>query len=356
MKRVAVGLSGGVDSAACAYLLKLAGYDVIGVTLRTWTGADGKNSRCCEIDDARDTADRLDIPYYAINCMGEFRRRVTEPFISEYLAGKTPSPCVFCNRYIKWDKLLEAADQFGAELVATGHYANILRLGNGRLAVRTADNAAKDQSYMLYRLTQQQLSRTVFPLGGLNKSQVRDLAASAGLPVHDKPESQELCFVPDGKYSDYIEENAEELPGAGEFLDACGNAVGVHRGIYRYTVGQRKGLGLALGHPVYVREIDSINNTVTVADEGSLYTSCIECRDPAFMGIPPLNTGEAVKGTVRIRYQHQGTPAELEMLSDNRLRFTFESPVRAAAPGQSAVMYDTGGCVLCGGVIDRVIY
>ena len=356
MKRVTVGLSGGVDSAVCAYLLKLAGYDVIGVTLKTWTGADGKNSRCCEIDDARDTADRLDIPYYAINCMSDFRRVVTEPFIADYLSGRTPSPCIFCNRYIKWDKLIEAADQFGSEFVATGHYASILRLENGRLAVKTADNAAKDQSYMLYRLTQQQLSRTLFPLGGATKAQVRELALKAGLPVYDKPESQELCFVPEGRYTDLIEENTDAIPEPGDFIDTCGRSVGTHSGIHRYTVGQRKGLGLALGHPVYVREIDTVSNTITVADESLLYAGSIICTEPAFMGIPPLAAGEKAAGTVRIRYLHKGTSAEVQMLDDGRIKITFESPVRAAAPGQSAVLYDSSGCVLCGGVIDKVLY
>ena len=353
MKRVVVGLSGGVDSAVCAYLLKLAGYEVIGVTLKTWVFADGSESRCCETDEARAAADKLDIPYYVRSCIGEFRRYVTEPFVSGYLSGKTPSPCTVCNRYIKWDKLIEAADAMNADYIATGHYAQIVRTDSGRYAVRQSGYAAKDQSYMLYRLTQEQLAVTVFPLGRLTKDEVRRIAAAAGLSAADKPDSQELCFVPTGRYTDFIEDNSELLPPEGDFIDTDGRTVGRHGGIYKYTVGQRKGLGIAAGYPVYVSSIDPTGNTVTVGSESSLYSDSIICGDIAFMGAAPLTAGDRLRAAVKIRYRGSAAPAEAEMLENGRMRITFERPVRAAAAGQSAVLYDADGCVLCGGTIEQ---
>lgn len=352
MQRVIVGMSGGVDSAATAYLLKLGGYDVVGVTLRTWQSADGAESRCCEIGDAQRIADHIGIPYYVVNCLTEFRECVTEPFTAAYLRGETPNPCVVCNRAIKWEKLLEAADNLHADCVATGHYAAVLRAENGRYTVQQALHSAKDQTYMLYRLTQAQLARTVMPLGKLTKPEVRRLAEEAGLPVAHKPDSQEICFIPDGKYSDYVENNAKtEIPPEGLFVDAGGNPLGRHRGIHCYTIGQRRGLGLALGYPAFVQHIDPQTNQIVIGREEALYTREIFCEHLNFMGIPQPDAGTALRASVKIRYHHPAQAAVLHMLSDDCVRVVFDEPVRAAAPGQSAVFYDAERCVLGGGFI-----
>jgi tRNA-specific 2-thiouridylase len=352
MDRVIVGMSGGVDSAVAAYLLKIAGYDVIGVTLRTWVTADGQDSRCCEIDDAGRVADQLGIPYYVVNCLSEFREAVTEPFIQEYLRGQTPNPCVGCNRLIKWDKLLETARNMQAAHIATGHYAQVVRLPNGRYTVTGALHAEKDQTYMLYRLSQEQLAVTMMPLGRLSKPEVREIAVKAGIPVADKPDSQEICFVMDGDYAKYIEENAtEEIPGEGNFVDEEGRVLGRHRGIIHYTVGQRKGLGIALGAPAYVKEIRPQSNEVVIGDEASLYSREVFCRDLNFLSIPGLDAGSVLRCRVKIRYHHIARPAQIEMAGPEHLKVLFDEPVKAAAPGQSAVFYDEDGCVIGGGVI-----
>lgn len=352
MQRVIVGMSGGVDSAAAAYLLKLSGYDVIGVTLRTWQSADGTESRCCEIEDAQRIADKLDIPYYVLNCLTEFRESVTEPFVEAYLCGQTPNPCVVCNRTIKWAKLLETAEVMHADWIATGHYASVLRLENGRYTVQQALHGAKDQTYMLYRLTQEQLKRTMMPLGKLTKPEVRQIAEQAGLPVAQKPDSQEICFVTDGNYADYVEQYAQrEIPPAGLFVDGAGNPLGQHRGIHCYTVGQRKGLGLALGYPAFVQRIDAETNQIVIGTNDALYTQEIICEHLNFVGIPQPAAGEMRSAAVKIRYHHPAQKAMLHMLSDDRIRVVFEEPVRAAAPGQSAVFYDENRCVMGGGYI-----
>ena len=248
MAKVIVGLSGGVDSAVAAYLLKLAGHEVIGVTLRTWLSADGKESRCCEIDDARRVSWQLNIPYYVINCVNEFKENVVNPFIQENVEGLTPNPCVWCNRKIKWAKMIESLDVFGADYIATGHYATIDKLKNGRYTLKQADYIDKDQTYMLYKLTQEQLAKTIMPLGKMSKKEVRKIAESLNLEVASKPDSQEICFVTEGKYGEYIENNYDgELPEEGFFVDEKGNKLGKHKGIIHYTIGQRKGLGISLG-------------------------------------------------------------------------------------------------------------
>ncbi|MBR4769074.1 MAG: tRNA 2-thiouridine(34) synthase MnmA, partial [Lachnospiraceae bacterium] len=276
-------MSGGVDSAVAALLLKQAGYDVIGVTLRTWPGKEGQESRCCEIDDARETARTIGIPYYAFSCEADFEDRIVRPFVSGYLNGKTPNPCVICNREIKWERLIYHANVLKADYVATGHYATVIRLENGRYTVRKALHGEKDQTYMLYRLTQEQLKRTLMPLGDYAKADVRKIAEEAGIRVASKPDSQEICFVPDGSYSDFIKEHENgEVPGSGHFVDESGNVLGVHEGIQRYTIGQRKNLGIAMGHPVYVTAIRPETNEVVIGENEDLFTTSVTAKSIAF--------------------------------------------------------------------------
>lgn len=351
MGKIIVGMSGGVDSAAAAFLLREAGYDVIGVTFRTWSGG---GSRCCEIDDARETARKLNVPYHVLNCVSDFQRNVEAPFMDDYLRGLTPNPCVICNREVKWARLLYAAELFGADAVATGHYASVTRLENGRYAVRKAADAQKDQSYMLYRLTQEQLSRTVLPLGDLTKAEVRRLAEQAGLPAAKRPDSQEICFVTEGSYADYIQAHTEgEIPGEGDFVDENGKILGKHRGIIHYTVGQRKGLGIALGRPAYVKDIRPETNEVVLGDEASLYRTEILCGRLNFMSVSGIAERETIPATVKIRYRHEGAEASITRNGPDTVVIRFANPVRAATPGQSAVFYDRENRVIGGGVIMR---
>ncbi len=352
MERVIVGMSGGVDSAVAAYLLKMSGYDVIGVTLRTWVGKSGEESRCCEISDARSIADALDIPYYVHDCFAEFRQNITDPFMEDYIRGITPNPCIECNRRLKWDKMLKMADDLGAAYVATGHYASVLQLAGGRFTVKRADTPAKDQTYMLYKLSQEQLSRTLMPLGALSKDEVRKIARAAALPVADKPDSQEICFVSDDDYAGYIEANYDgSLPGEGNFVDEDGNILGRHKGIIHYTVGQRKGLGIAFGYPMYVKKIDAGKNEVVLSDNESLYTDTVVCRDPNYMSISDMGEGDAVRCKAKVRYRHEPQDAIARTDGEGHLIICFDKPVRAASPGQSAVMYDENDCIIGGGII-----
>ena len=373
MSRVVVGMSGGVDSAVAAYLLKEAGHEVIGVTLRTWEADDGSLSRCCEINDAQAAAWKLGIGFRSFNCLREFREKVTMPFIDDYIRGLTPNPCIECNRFVKWEKLLYAADVLEADYVATGHYAYVVKLPNGRFSVKRARHAQKDQTYMLYKLTQEQLAKTLMPLGGYTKDEVREIARKIGLTVAEKPDSQEICFVPDDDYAGFIEKNASNplfypektgsdagcenasavrIPGEGSFIDTEGNVIGRHKGIIHYTVGQRRGLGLPLGYYAYVSEIRPDTNEIVVGREDSIMHKSIICRDVNYMGLPCPETGAVSSLFVKIRYHHEAKPAFVETLGDGKVRVTFEDAVRAPAPGQSAVFYDAGGCVAGGGIIE----
>lgn len=374
MKRVLVGMSGGVDSAVTAYLLQKEGYDVCGVTLRTWTPDDGSEGRCCEIDDARRISNTLGIRFYPLNCLAEFSQKVVNPFVQSYLRGETPNPCIECNRFLKWERMLYAAKVMEADYVATGHYAHVLKLENGRYTVKKANYAAKDQTYMLYKLTQEQLAATLMPLGKYTKEEVRRIAEEAGLPVAHKPDSQEICFVTDGHYADFIEEYADKtnaqalaceaegscdpsassllhVPGPGNFVDEAGNILGTHKGITHYTIGQRKGLGIALGRPIYVKEIRPYTDEVVLSDESALFSRIVNVRDVNFLSISGMAPGEQLRARAKVRYHHEASPAVLEMQEDGCMRITFDQPVRAAAPGQSSVFYDGNDCVIGGGII-----
>ena len=355
MARVIVGMSGGVDSAVTAYLLKKQGYEVIGVTLRTW-GAEEEYevSRCCEVDDARRTCEILGIRFHPHNCTSLFRDNVVKPFVDSYLAGQTPNPCIECNRYVKWAKLMELADIFEAEYVATGHYAFIEKLPNGRYTVRKADHIGKDQTYMLYKLTQEQLSRTLMPLGGYTKEEVRRIAEEAGLPCAHKGDSQEICFVTEGRYTDFISEFTDKpLPGEGNFVDEEGNVLGRHKGIYQYTVGQRKGLGIALGVPAFVTRINVEDNTVVLGTEDALMCNSFYCRDYNFLSIPEPQAGAKIRCLAKARYHQTERPATIEKTENGLIKVTLDEAVKGVSPGQSAVFYDENGCVVGGGLIVR---
>ena len=377
MSKVIVGMSGGVDSAVAAYLLKEAGYEVIGIMLRTWSSEqdpfyskeDGffvEQNKCCEIDDARAAAYKLGIEFYPINCVREFETNVIAPFVRTYTEGCTPNPCVECNRYVKFEKLLYMADVLKADYIATGHYAKKIELPNGRYTVKMSDARQKDQTYMLYKLSQEQIKRVLFPLGEYDKDSVRLIAKEAGLPVAEKKDSQEICFIPDDDYSGYIKRYIDSYPQTsleedhsgfnkiaeeGDFVDSKGNTLGKHRGIIHYTVGQRKGLGLSMGHPVYVTGINADKNQVIVGDEDELFSSEITVKDYNFLSLPDLEEGESVRGRVKIRYHHGGEYALIERKDKGILRIIFDKPVKAATPGQSAVFYDENNCIIGGGII-----
>ena len=354
MSKVVVGMSGGVDSAVAAYLLKKEGYDVIGVTLRTWESTDGNESRCCEIDDARNISFKLGIPFQTHNCIKEFEEVVAKPFVEDYINGRTPNPCIECNKCVKWDKMLYVANIMQADFVATGHYANIVKLENGRYTVKRALHSGKDQTYMLYRLTQEQLSRTLMPLGNLSKDEVRAIARDVGIPVAEKPDSQEICFITRGTYADYIEENCKDgLLGEGNFVDEDGNVLGKHKGIIHYTIGQRKGLGIAFGEPMFVKEIKADTNEVVLSKEEALFTREVYCNTLNFLSIEGIKKGEKIRSKAKIRYRHDAEDAFISMYDEDTVKIEFDNPVRAATAGQSAVFYDENGCVIGGG---RIIF
>lgn len=353
--KVVVGMSGGVDSSVAAYLLKQQGYEVIGVTMQIWQKEDNQtveeNGGCCglsAVEDARRVAQMLDIPYYVMNFREEFDRKVIRYFMREYLNGRTPNPCIACNRYVKWESLLQRSMQIGADYIATGHYARIEQLPNGRYAIRNSVTAAKDQTYALYNLTQEQLMRTKMPVGAYEKSQVRAIAEELGLYVAHKPDSMEICFVPDQDYARFIEENSGKKIPEGNFVTTDGKIVGRHRGITHYTVGQRKGLNLSMGKPVFVLEIRPETNEVVIGDGTEVYADRLICSDLNFMSVPDFPDDFPV--VAKIRYNHRGTKAHVRRIDGDRAEVIFEEPVRAVTPGQAVVFYD-GEYVAGGGTI-----
>ncbi len=355
-KKVVVGMSGGVDSSVAALLLKRQGYDVVGVTMQIWqeespavTAAQGG---CCGFDaaeDARRVADVLDIPHYVMNFRKEFREKVMDYFVSEYLAGRTPNPCIACNRYVKWESLLHRSMEIGADYIATGHYAGIIRLKNGRYAVRNAVTTKKDQTYALYSLTQEQLAHTLMPVGDYTKEEIRQIAEEAGLPVAHKPDSQEICFIPDNDYAAFIDREAKErVPKPGNFVTTDGQVLGRHLGITHYTVGQRKGLNLAMGRPVFVKEIRPDTNQVVIGEADEVFGGSLVCGHINYMGMEDLK--EPREALAKIRYGHTGEKCVMERIGEDRIKCVFQKPVRAITPGQAVVFYEDG-YVLGGGTI-----
>lgn len=354
-KRVVVGMSGGVDSSVAAWLLKEQGYDVIGVTMQIWQDEEEKlqeeNGGCCgltAVDDARRVAASLDIPYYVMNFKREFKENVIDYFVDEYIGGRTPNPCIACNRFVKWESLLKRSMDIGADYIATGHYARVEQLPNGRYAVRTSATGRKDQTYALYNLTQEQLKRTLMPVGGYTKEEIREMAAKMNLSVAHKPDSQDICFVPDGDYASFIEKTADQTFPQGNFVLTDGTIVGRHNGIIHYTVGQRKGLGVAMGYPVFVLAIRPETNEVVLGKAEESLSRYVRADRINFMSVEDLK--EPKKVWAKIRYNHKGAWCTVERTGEDEILCTFDEPLRAAAPGQAVVLYD-GEYVLGGGTI-----
>jgi tRNA-uridine 2-sulfurtransferase len=365
-KTIAVAMSGGVDSSTVAAMLRAEGHQVIGLTMQLWNqrrlaGHTGMpetvQGRCCSLDDvydARRVAETIGIPYYVVNHEDRFERDVVRPFVQEYLSGRTPIPCSLCNNHLKFDQLLIVAQQIGADALATGHYARVEfdRAGGRWLLKRPADRS-KDQTYFLFGLTQEQLSRTLFPLGEMTKPEVRELARHHGLALAEKPDSQEICFVPGGDYKNfldaYLAEQGDALPDtAGELVTSDGSVIGEHHGIHHFTVGQRKGLGVATGSPLYVIQIKGDRRQVVVGNQEDLYSKTMRVRKINLISVGELS--EPMRVQVKIRHRHEPASAQIEVSGTDEMLITFDQPQRAITPGQAAVFYE-GDIVVGGGWI-----
>jgi tRNA-specific 2-thiouridylase len=364
-ERIAVAMSGGVDSSTVAAMLKREGYELVGVTMQLWNQrrlpevhVEGATGRCCSLDDvydARWVAGQLGIPYYVVNYEKRFEEQVVKPFVAEYLAGRTPIPCTLCNNHVKFDPFVEMAAGVGADKVATGHYARVrYDEASGRWQLLRAVDAAKDQTYFLWGLTQEQLSRTLFPLGGMRKPEVRALARELGIPTAEKADSQEICFVPNGDYAAFLEAYLREQGMTagdlgGEIVDGAGRVLARHEGVHHFTVGQRKGLGVAAGEPLYVIATDAASRRVTVGRNEDLLRERFTARGVNWVSIAEPES--PVRAEVRIRNKHAPAWAEVAALGGGRAEVRFEEPQRAVTPGQAAVFYG-GDLVLGGGWIE----
>ena len=365
-RTIAVAMSGGVDSSTVAAMLRAEGHNVVGLTMQLWNqrrlaGHEGMpeavQGRCCSIDDvydARRVAETIGIPYYVVNQEERFERDVVRPFVDQYLSGRTPIPCSLCNNHLKFDQLLLVAQQIGADALATGHYAGVeFAQQTERWLLKRPTDRSKDQSYFLFGLTQEQLSRTIFPLGEMTKPEVRERARQHGLALAEKPDSQEICFVPGGDYKKfldaYLEEQGETLPEtAGELVTSDGKVLGGHGGIHNFTVGQRKGLGVATGSPLYVLQIKGDTRQVVVGGGENLFSKTLRANRVNLIAVEKLD--EPMRVTVKIRHRHEPAQATLDMSGEEEVTVHFDEPQRAITPGQAAVFYD-GDVVVGGGWI-----
>lgn len=358
-KRALIAMSGGVDSSVAAYLTQQEGFDCIGATMRLYDNAPDEScdsNTCCsleDVEDARAVARRLGMPFYAFNFKADFKEKVIENFIRCYECGLTPNPCIECNRHLKFDHLLRRARELGCGWVVTGHYAQIRQDENtGRYILYKAADLSKDQSYVLYSLTQEQLAHTRFPLGGLSKQAARQIAEDQGFVNARKHDSQDICFVPDGDYAAFMERYTGKTYAPGKFLDLEGNVVGTHQGAVRYTLGQRKGLGLAMGAPVYVCAKDMEKNTVTVGPNEALFSSSLLADHWNWFPFPELT--EPIRVSAKARYNQPPQPATVYPEENGTARVVFDAPQRALTPGQAVVLYD-GDMVIGGGTITKVL-
>ncbi|MTK11843.1 MAG: tRNA 2-thiouridine(34) synthase MnmA [Clostridiaceae bacterium] len=356
-KKVVVGMSGAVDSSVTAYLLKEQGYDVIGVTMQVWQEDEeyeAAEGGCCSlsaVEDARRVAYKLDIPFYVMNFKDIFKKNVIDYFIDEYMEGRTPNPCVACNKYIKFDALLKKAMDLGAEYVATGHYATIEKVED-RYLLRRSEDDRKDQTYALYNLTQFQLAHTLMPCGLYKKDKIREIAKEIGLLVHNKKDSEEICFIPDNDHGSYIKKQVPGKVREGYFVDKQGNILGKHKGIVYYTKGQRKGLGIALGTPVFVTDINPLTNTVVLGSEEDIFKTELIAKDINFIPFDKLE--DTMEVMAKIRYSAKQEKAWITPLEDGRVKVKFENKQRAITKGQSVVFYDKEYLV-GGGIIDEIM-
>lgn len=355
-KRVVIGMSGGVDSSVAAAVLKERGYEVIGVTMRLWDGenltgniAEGSCCGASAAEDARRVADRIGIEHYVLDFRKEFSEFVVDYFVDEYVNGRTPNPCIACNKFLKFDAMRKKADMLNADYIATGHYAKIEFDENlKRYILKRANADAKDQTYALYNLTQEQMSGLLLPLGDFkDKQDVRRYAEEHGLVTANKPDSQEICFIPDNDYVSFIKRRIGSLPAEGDFVDLAGNILGRHKGIVNYTVGQRKGLGIAFGKPMFVVRIDAAENKVVLGEQGTEFSDTLYAVRPNFIPFEELN--EPIKVMAKVRYSAKPAPCTVSP-DDGRLKIEFDAPQRAITPGQAVVMYD-GDMVIGGATI-----
>ena len=353
-KKVVVGMSGGVDSSVTAYLLKKQGYEVIGMTMQIWQedAPEDSDGGCCglsAVDDARRVCQKLDIPHYVVNFRSDFKKYVIDYFLDEYQHARTPNPCIACNRYVKWESMLQKALQIGADYIATGHYARVVyNEETDRFTLKQSKTLAKDQTYALYNLTQYQLAHTLMPLGDYTKDEVRAIAKEIGLGVATKPDSQEICFVPDDDYAKYIEEATGKKAEIGNFVDKEGKVLGKHKGIIHYTIGQRKGLGLSLGKPGFVQRIDVEKNEVVIGDNEDLFEHTVYAKKLNFMPFEKLEGQICCEA--KIRYNQIAQPCKIKMIDDETVCCYFDEKQRAITPGQAVVFYQ-GEMLIGGGTI-----